>query len=358
MSNKMLEITLHYTVDDFKLELTSELSSRGVTALVGPSGAGKSSLLRCIAGLERPKNCHIKFCGSTWQSDSGFVPPHKRPVAYVLQKPALFSCYSVEKNLRFSQKRALKNDERFSFDEIISLCGVERILKRRVESLSGGEAQRVAMARALLRKADLLLLDEPLSALDDVAKREFIELLRAIKQQYTLPIIYVSHSVSEVVAIADEYVALNRGAIERQGCISELLCSDDLGLSEVTSVIVPTTVTAKDEKYNMATLGFDGGELFIEHPGLQLNEQRRILVRAHDVSISLKKHDDTSISNILPATIKRIRLQEVEKIGVLMELSVGNVIFLAKISHRSLQKLNLQEGLDVWLQVKALAPID
>jgi len=198
----------------FLLDAGFEAPSSGVTAVLGPSGCGKTTLLRCISGLERAPEGVLSVQGELWQDSAGgvFLPVHRRPLGYVFQEASLFPHLSVHGNLEYGWKRT-QEERRVGFDEAVALTGIEGLLQRRPEGLSGGERQRVAIARALLTSPRLLLMDEPLSALDQASKGEILPYLERLHEQLTMPILYVSHALEEVARLADHLVLMEEGRV-------------------------------------------------------------------------------------------------------------------------------------------------
>jgi molybdate transport system ATP-binding protein len=196
---------------DFVLDCAAEVPAAGVTAVVGPSGSGKTTLLRCLAGLARAEG-RVRVAGAVWQDAGVFLAPHRRGVGYVFQEPSLLPHLTVRQNLDFAAKRAPAG-EGPRFAEVVEMLGVERLLARRPDRLSGGERQRAAIARALLAKPALLLMDEPLSSLDAGSKAEVLPYIEALHRRLALPVIYVSHDAAEVARLADRVVTMRDGRL-------------------------------------------------------------------------------------------------------------------------------------------------
>ncbi len=195
----------------FRLDVAFQVPASGVTALVGPSGSGKTTVLRCIAGLTRLRG-HMRFRNKAWQDGSAFVPPHQRAIGYVFQEPSLFEHLSVLGNLRFGYNRS-RDRMRIGFDDVVSLLGLEPLLRRAPDRLSGGERQRVAIARALLSQPELLLMDEPVSSLDTDSKAEILPYLERLHRTLSIPVIYVSHDQAEIALLSDRVIDINAGRI-------------------------------------------------------------------------------------------------------------------------------------------------
>lgn len=358
-SDNTIDCTLALQKGDFSLVLESSFSGTGVTAIFGRSGSGKTTLLRCLAGLERAIGV-VSVRGAAWQNAASFLPAHQRPVGYVFQEANLFQHLNVQKNLdyawRYGSARRADKAEILSHKEIVALCGIEHLLTRLCHSLSGGERQRVAIARALLTQPQVLLMDEPLASLDESAKKDILNFLLQLKQRVTLPIIFVSHSVSEVARIADEVMVLEAGRVVQQGHVSEVF-SPNLLLSyeEEPGFLVEGVIIDKDEKWGLARAGFSGGELVVRDSGLAVGQRVKLYILAKDVSITLSRHHDSSMLNILPARIINISDTEKNTPSALVLTDVGETQFLAKITCRSLETLQLKIDQTIFVQVKTVA---
>ncbi len=359
--NSKTHVNVQLSYDNFSLDVECDINATGVTVIFGRSGSGKTTLLRCLAGLEKPDRGQITINGVDWVNGKVFVPPHRRPIGYVFQEASLFSHLDVCGNLQFAQRRASKNaapDEglTLSFDEVVRLCGVLNLLSRKPQQLSGGERQRVAIARALLIQPKVLLMDEPLASLDEVGKRDLLLLIERLKRELQIPILYVTHSVNEVVRIADEVLVLDHGRVKFQGNFDavfnqEMSCLDDGNPGSLVEAIV----SEKDNEWHMANVTFPGGCLCLRDLNFELGQNLRILIPAKDVSITLAKHDDSSILNILQADILSIVDIEGAPDAALVQLMVGETLFRAQVTQRSVAHLSLAEGQSVWIQIKAMS---
>ncbi len=356
----MSDITARFKLNypEFSLDVDLHLPSRGVTALFGHSGSGKTSLLRCIAGLERAEVGHMKFGEEIWQSDSVFIPSHRRPVGYVFQEASLFSHLSARGNLDYAIKRAPPTDHPISLDQAVSLLGIEPLLERHPDKLSGGERQRVAIARALLIQPRLLLMDEPLSALDLPRKLEILPYLERIKQELDLPILYVSHAPDEVARLADHLVAMERGRAIASGTLNDTLSSlePSLKLGEEAGVVLEGLVIERDETWHLSRVRFPGGELWLRDSGHSVNSPIRVRILARDISLAKQQHADTSILNSLPAIIEAIAADHHPGM-LLVKLRLGESALIARITRRSADALALAENQPIWAQIKSVAVI-
>ena len=301
-----LSIQSRLQLADFTLDARLELPGKGVTALFGPSGSGKTTLLRCVAGLARAAG-QVEVNGACWQDDSRgfFLPTHKRALGYVFQEASLFAHLSVRANLEFGLKRIPASERKVGREAALELLGIGHLLDRGTDTLSGGERQRVAIARALLTSPQLLLMDEPLAALDAKRKQEILPYLERLHDELAIPILYVSHASDEVARLADHLVLLEQGQVVASGPTTALLARLDLSLAreEDAAVVIDTTVLDHDDGYQLTRLGFAGGDIQVPRRPLPVGARARIKIQARDVSIALASDHRSSIVNRLPARI-------------------------------------------------------
>ncbi|MGE5385478.1 MAG: molybdenum ABC transporter ATP-binding protein [Betaproteobacteria bacterium] len=341
----------------FSLDVALELPSRGVTALFGPSGSGKTSLLRCFAGLERAAGS-LRVKDAIWQDENTFLPPHRRPIGMVFQEASLFPHLSVAENLRYGWKRLQPAARRVAMEQAVELLGIAQLLPRMPEKLSGGERQRVAIARALLASPELLLLDEPLAALDQARKNEILPYLDRLHDELDIPMLYVSHAPDEVARLADHLVVLEAGRVMASGPLAETLARIDLPirLGEDAGVVLEGTVVERDEQWHLVRVAFPGGNLWVRDDGTPLSRTVRLRILARDVSIALAETVGTSFLNVLPATVAEIA-GETHPAVALVRLSVGDASIVARLTRRSAAALAIEPGRQVWIQIKAVALI-
>ncbi len=346
----------------FSLEVDLQLPGRGVTALFGHSGSGKTTLLRCIAGLERAPQGRLVVNGDVWQDAGRWVPVHRRPIGYVFQEASLFPHLSVMGNLQFGLKRS-STAGRVSLDQAVALLGIEALLDRKPERLSGGERQRVGIARALAVGPHLLLMDEPLAALDLKRKQEILPYLQRLHDELDIPIVYVSHAPDEVMRLADHLVALERGRVIVEGPLLDTLSRLDLPLrlGEDVGVVLEARVGERDAHWQLARLDFDGGALWLRDPGLDVGAQVRARVLARDVSLALSRSTDSSIQNHWPAEVEALGDDEAHPGLTLVRVRVtrpdgsAGAAIVSRMMKRSAHQLGLVPGLTVWAQVKSAA---
>lgn len=354
-------ITARFRVDwpGFSLDLDLELPGRGVTAIFGHSGSGKTTLLRCIAGLERATTGLLSFKGEIWQDERTFVPVHQRPLGYVFQEASLFPHLNVLDNLRYGQKRIPAAERRVSLEQAIELLGIARLLERRPDRLSGGERQRAAIARALAVSPRILLMDEPLAALDLARKQEILPYLERLHDELEIPVLYVTHSPDEVARLADHLVALEDGRTTAQGPLAETLARLDLPvrLGEERAVVLEGVVAERDEQWSLVRVSFDGGSLWTRDRGIAVGRKVRLRVPSSGVSLCRAPQQETSILNILEGQVEAIGADD-HPAHALVRVAIGGSVLLARITRRSVAALGLEPGQAVWAQIKSVAVLE
>jgi len=337
--------------------LDAELSvpAEGVTALFGPSGCGKTTLLRAIAGLEYHRGGFLQVGDMTWQEGERFVPAHRRPLGYVFQEASLFDHLTVRGNLEYGVKRVPQAERKVSMEQAIELLGIGHLLERRPDTISGGERQRVAIARALAVSPRLLLMDEPLAALDLNRKREILPYIESLHNELDIPVIYVSHSPGEVARLADHLVMLEAGRVVATGAIQDMLTRLDLPLAHGSDAeaLIKATVAGHDDEYELTYLDFAGGRFTVTRKDLTVGSKVRLRVAARDVSLTLEHQSGTSILNIFPATVAEITDEGPAQVTV--RLLLGSVPLLARVTRKSASVLDLKPGKSVYAQAKSVA---
>ncbi|WP_223595507.1 molybdenum ABC transporter ATP-binding protein [Pseudomonas sp. A-R-19] len=356
----MIQMRLKLDYPGFALDVDLQLPGRGVTALYGHSGSGKTTCLRCIAGLERADQGFIQVNDEVWQDSENrvFVAPHKRALGYVFQEASLFPHLSVLANLEFGLKRIPKPQRRVDMAHATELLGISHLLDRHPQHLSGGERQRVGVARALLTSPKLLLMDEPLAALDAQRKNEILPYLQRLHDELDIPVLYVSHSQDEVARLADHIVLLSSGKALASGPIGQTLARLDLPLAmgDDAGVVIEGRVSAYDAEYQLLSLQLPDTSLNIRvpHTPMDAGQALRCKVQARDVSLSLDSAGQSSILNRLPVTVVS-EMSADNAAHVLIRLDAAGSPLLARITRYSRDQLNVHPGQQLWAQIKAVA---
>ena len=341
----------------FVLDVNFCLPGQGVTAIFGPSGSGKTTLIRCMAGLERAISGFVEINGHCWQDESQhfFLPTYQRALGYVFQEASLFPHLSVVKNLEYGFQRILPQQRQVFFEEVVTFLGITNLLDRKPEHLSGGERQRVALARALLTSPQLLLMDEPLAALDADSKAEILPYLEKLHEQLAIPVLYITHTMWEVMHLADTLLVLEQGKIVSSGTLTEVLTRLDLPLAHAydAGVVIEAKVVEHDEQFNLTYLESSGGRLSLQQENLPLGQKVRVVVNAKDVSLAIENEVSSSILNIFPTTI--LEIVEDSPGQMLIKLDANGIHILARITKKSSVLLKLKVGILVYARVKSVA---
>ncbi len=336
----------------FRLNVDLRLPGTGVTVLFGHSGSGKTTLLRCIAGLQRAPNGLMQINGEIWQDGARgiFLPTHRRSLGYVFQEANLFPHLSVKGNLQFGLKRAGRANA--DLTHILDLLGITHLLARMPDGLSGGERQRVAIARALALKPKLLLMDEPLAALDFKRKQEILPYLVRLHRELDIPVLYVTHSQQEVAQLADHLVILDEGRVLVSGPVAEIMSRLDtpMAMDREAATVWPVTVVNHDADYHLTQVEIAGTLLSLPMVNAEPGTSLRLQINARDVSIALSAPVATSILNVLPATVMALNQNQQGQTAV--KLMVGNQPLLAHITSKSAMLLSLHAGMAVYVQIK------
>lgn len=342
---------------DFSIDVELLLPGQGVSAIFGPSGSGKTTLLRCMAGLEHAPGGYLSVNGEIWQNDARrvFKPVHKRSLGYVSQAANLFAHLSVQGNLDYGLQRIPKAQRKVSLIQVVELLGIDKLLDRKPGTLSGGESQRVAIARALATSPQLLLMDEPLAALDVQRKAEVLPYLERLHTELSIPVLYVSHAPDEVARLADHLVLLDQGRVIASGATRELLTRLDLPLAhgDAAAAIIDAVVTRVEPGYHLSHAEFAGGQISLLNPALQIGQRVRVRIQARDVSLTLERQQGTSVLNIFAARVTAISNDSPGQ--VMVSLDACGATLLARITQKSLDSLDLQTGSPVFVQVKGVA---
>lgn len=350
-----IKAVFHLDRTEFTLNVDLALPARGVTAVFGQSGSGKTTLLRCMAGLERTAQGRLSVNGEVWQDHEHWLPAHRRSLGYVFQEASLFPHLTVMGNLRYGMRR-VSGARQEGLDQAIALLGIGHLLDRKPEHLSGGERSRVGIARALAMDPQLLLMDEPLAALDVKRKQEILPYLERLRDELEIPVIYVSHSPDEVARLADHIVVMEHGNVVTSGALIETLTRLDLPirLGEDAGAILDASVGAVDKEWHLARMDFAGGSLWTRDHGLPVGCRARMRVLARDVSLALGQAEQSSIQNVLQGRVDAIADDEHPGLA-LVRVQVGSVFLLARLTKRAAVTLDVTVGKMLWVQVKSVA---
>ncbi|MDA8229810.1 MAG: molybdenum ABC transporter ATP-binding protein [Magnetospirillum sp.] len=352
----MLDLAVRRTQGVFTLDVSFAAGS-GVTALFGRSGSGKTSVINMVAGLSRPDDGRI-VVGGRLLFDSGRridVPPEDRRVGCVFQEARLFPHLSVRANLTFGMKRLAPAERKIPFDVVIGVLGIDHLLERHPARLSGGEKQRVAIGRALLASPRILLMDEPLAALDAARKEEVLPFIARVARQFAVPMLYVSHSMDEVLRLADTLVLIDGGRVAAVGTVESVLARTDLrpltGRYDAGAV-VEGIVAGHDEDFGVTRLAFGGGELVVGRLALAIGTRTRVRIHARDVAIALDRPERISVRNVLPCVVRSVAAAEGHLVDVVLDC--GGSPLWSQITRQAQAALALAPGLPVHALIKAV----
>ncbi|MBO6522084.1 MAG: molybdenum ABC transporter ATP-binding protein [Rhodospirillales bacterium] len=342
----------------FDLDVAFTAPATGITAVFGQSGCGKTSVLRCVAGLTRLPG-RLRVGGNVWQDDySGmFLKPYRRPVGYVFQEASLFPHLSVRGNLTYGARRTTNGGANgLVFDDVVELLGIGPLLDRAPDALSGGERQRVAIGRALLARPSLLLMDEPLAALDRFAKEEILPYLEALQDTLALPVLYVSHDMSEVARLASHMIVLNKGRKVAEGEVGGVL--ERLDLHPATGrfeagVIVSARVVNHDDDLKITHASLYGQPIDIPLVDAGPDHEIRLRIRARDVSLATERPKGISIRNVIAGTVAEINEEKNTAYAETL-VDIGGARIRARITRASVRDLSLTPGSRVYALIKAI----
>lgn len=352
-----VHLNIRCTGDDgFVLNANLAIPGSGITALYGPSGCGKSTLLDCIAGLREPApESTVRIGNNLWKAGAGATPPWERELGYVFQDARLFEHLSVRENLQYAIKRRKTLTTAATLDDVCEVLQLTSLLSRRPETLSAGQKQRVAVARALLRAPVMLLMDEPLANLDHAARHSILPALQSIASQWNIPILFVSHDIEEVSQLADYLVLMENGAITEHGAALALTSKLDTRLSheEQAAAILLGTVAAQDDTFSLTHIVADDHVLQVSQLPLPVGAQCRVRIPARDISVCRTQPTDSSILNILRVTVAEV--EQTSEPRLLLRLALGSQFLLARITRKSLVELDIKAGDEVFAQIKSVA---
>ncbi|WP_374372623.1 molybdenum ABC transporter ATP-binding protein [Dongia sp.] len=353
-----LAFDLRITFGDFKLAVMESVPLQGITALFGPSGCGKSTLLRILAGLERRASGTVTFAGETWQSAAGknALPAHRRGTGYVFQDARLLPHLDVAGNLRYAEKRSRHVPSGITLDQVVAALDLAPLLTRHATSLSGGERQRVAIGRTLLTRPRLLLMDEPLAALDFKRKAEILPYIERLPSVFGVPAIYVTHDIDEVARLADRMIVLRDGKLVASGAVEQVLERLDLpanGERYEPGVALQARIIGHDAHYHLTQLDLQGQSLSVPLLEAAIDTNLRLRIRARDVAIATERPQGISVRNVLNVRIAEIASKPDTAHADLM-LDIGNAHIRARITRQSAEELRLGVGQDVFALVKSV----
>lgn len=355
----MTDLSTDVRVDypNFTLRVAQDFPGHGITALFGPSGCGKSTLLRVIAGFERGASGRVAWGDEVWMGGRSFLAPHRRGVGYVFQDARLFSHLTARGNLDYAHRRAAGMPARYSFDDVVDVLDLAPLFDRRATELSGGERQRVAIGRTLLTRPRLLLMDEPLAALDTRRKGEIVPHIGRLPEAFDVPVIYVTHALEEVTQLADRIVALAGGRVVATGGVAETLERLDLGAvlgRFEAGVVLVGRIAATDAEMHLTRVDLGGAVLEVPRILRQMGDEVRVRVRARDVALARGCPEGLSIRNRLPARVLGIAPEAGTAYAEVL-LEVAGQHLRARITRAAVRDLALGEGQPVLALVKSVA---
>jgi len=353
----------------FALDVDLHLPAHGITAILGPSGSGKTTLLRAVAGLTRPAPGRVVLGDAVWQDEAGhgpciWLPAHRRPIGFVFQEASLFDHLTVAGNLAFGRRRVPAGARRVALDQAIELLGIGALLDRRPARLSGGERQRVAIARALAASPALLLMDEPLAALDAARKAELLPYFERLARDWDMPILYVTHAMDEAARLSQHLLLLQQGRCAAFGATAQVLARLDVaqGQGDGAGAVLDGVVEAVDAAYGLMSVRFGNGlagriQCLQTAPPRAAGSSVRLRVLARDVSVTLTQAlGTTSILNIVPAVVRELAADGAAQI--LVRLDANGAPLLARITRKSADSLALAPDAAVYAQIKGVAVLD
>jgi molybdate transport system ATP-binding protein len=358
----MIEVQVRGAAGAFRLDVEFAVPEGGVTALFGPSGSGKTTLINMIAGLLRPEAGRIVVNGApVFDSQAGVdIAPHRRRIGTIFQEGRLFPHLTVRANLVYGMNRTPPAQRYVGLDQVVDMLGIGDLLTRRPATLSGGEKQRVAIGRALLASPRLLLMDEPLAALDAARKAEILPFIERLHRDIQVPVIYVSHAMDEVLAIADTMALMAEGRVVAVGPVEEVASRADLygaagrpGFGHAETVIA-ATVAEHEPEFGLTRLAAPAGALRVPRLDRAVGSMVRLRIRARDVSLALSRPSDISVLNIFPGTIEGIDDHGNGTVDVTLDIGPGPQLH-AQITARAVHDLALGPGARVFALVKSVA---
>lgn len=354
----MLKVRALKRRGNFTLDANFEAPTPGVVALFGRSGCGKTTVINIISGLLAADEARIVVDGNVLEdTDAGtHVPPEQRRIGYVFQDGRLFPHMSVQRNLQYGLRRTKSSQQTIGFDQIVDLLGLEGLLARHPFELSGGERQRVSLGRALLSQPSMLLLDEPMAALDSARREEVLPYLERLRDNLSIPMVYVSHQFDEVLRLATHVVLMDAGRVRAQGPLSEVSLHPALrkivGPDSVGAVL-DGVVTRVDSGDGLVDLHVGAGTLRVGVRDVEVGTVVRVQLLARDIILAVAPPQGLSVRNELQGVV--VDLVDDEEDAVLVTVDVGGAHVLARVTHAAVKALALQKATPVWVLVKAVA---
>ncbi|QQO13898.1 molybdenum ABC transporter ATP-binding protein [Bradyrhizobium diazoefficiens] len=349
-----IEVAFSEKRASFPLNAQFSIPAKGVAGIFGPPGCGKTTVARCIAGLERFSAGFCVIDGEVWQDETTFRAPHLRPIGYVLKEPSLFPHLSIRRNLLYAAPK--RSPRPIALDEVTELLAITSLLDRSPAHLSTGERQRVAIGRALLSQPRVLLMVEPLGALDRRAKREILPRLKRLNEKLAVPIIYISHDMAEIEYLADHLVMMERGTITATGPLHTLQSDPALPLAagHEAAVSLDAVVGGYDGRYGLLILRLKGARLLVPAAPLAPGAHQRLRIAASDVSVTREEPRSSTIINVFPARIKACLPLGASEMTLVLALGTGGsgTDILARITRYSFDSLGLKGGMDVFALLK------
>lgn len=354
----MLKLRATKRRDGFELNVAIDVATPGIVALFGRSGCGKTTLINIAAGLLKAEAALVEVDGVVLEDSSTAVrlPPEQRRIGYVFQESRLFPHLNVMSNLRYGERRAPANDRRIGVDKVVDLLDLRALLQRRPHALSGGERQRVALGRALLSQPRLLLLDEPLASLDAARRDEVLPYLETLRDEFALPIVYVSHQFDEVLRLASHVVLLDRGQVTAQGGIEAISLHPALRAivgADAIGAVVTGSIAAADPQTGLAAVRVGAGVINVNLRNAKPGAAVRVQVLARDVILATHEPEGLSVRNMLVGEIAKIASDDAET--DLVHVDVGGAIVLARVTRAASVALSLRQGMRIWVLVKAVS---
>lgn len=350
-----IEFAFRLARGTFTLDAAAAVDRRGISGIFGPSGSGKTTLLRCIAGLDRAASGRLIVDGEAWENTGRglWLAPEKRRVGYVFQEPRLFPHLNVRRNLEYGRRRG-SGPAPIPFDTVVGILGIGPLLGRRPAELSGGEAQRVAIGRAMLRAPRMLLMDEPVAALDPERRQEVLPFIQKLHAESGIPVLYVTHSIDELCQLCDQLLLVDAGRVAAAGELQSLLAQSTHPLlaGELAGVLLDARIAGYDANDDLCRIDTAAGRLLVPGRGLP-GDHVRLRIRAGDVSVCRESPVDSSILNRLPVTVAELRPESTH--SVLLALDAAGDVLLARITRRSARELGIRPGDRLIAQIKAVS---